>query len=283
MRGRGGPYGSSSAAGSRGRSGRQDAAYATYAFVTRNGFFLPQPVPITAGTVTLQEGTYLIEWTVTDPDGNSTSAQQTVDVALRIDESCCPLGSQVIYGTEYQNVFYPTSSACIFALGGGDMVVSSSETDFIVGGDGSDMIVGFGGDDVFLGGNAQDHLTPSFPFGGNPTAFGMGGGDAMYAIYSDSATLYGGAGHDHLVGSYGDDYIVPGPGRDAVAAMLGNDTVVIYNECELEWGKYLDGGTGDDTLIIPVPASELSGRGVTQTGFEHVLVDTSQVHLSECL
>ena len=31
VRGRGGPYGSSSAAGSRGRSGRQDAAYATYA------------------------------------------------------------------------------------------------------------------------------------------------------------------------------------------------------------------------------------------------------------
>jgi hypothetical protein len=63
---------------------------------------------------------------------------------------------------------------------------------------------------------------------------------------------------------------------------IGNDTVVIRNICEVQALEVLDGGLGNDTLITPVPVTQLQAKGVLLAGFENVIVSTSEQHLSEC-
>ena len=64
--------------------------------------------------------------------------------------------------------------------------------------------------------------------------------------------------------------IVPGPGRDEVYAQGGNDTVYIYDVCELVRGEILSGGSGTDTLYLPVTKTQAQSMGVTISSFESV-------------
>ena len=68
----------------------------------------------------------------------------------------------------------------------------------------------------------------------------------------------------------------------SVAAGAGNDTVTLLHECEITPGMSLQGGSGTDTLVSPVPLSTLQANGISVGGFEQVVVNTQQGHLSEC-
>jgi Ca2+-binding RTX toxin-like protein len=104
----------------------------------------------------------------------------------------------------------------------------------------------------------------------------------VHARFASSARVFGGGGDDVIVGSDGADQIFPGPGRALVVAGAGDDTVTIYDPCELATGTRLDGGDGNDTLVTPVPADALAAAGVQVTGFENVIVDATHAYLSEC-
>ena len=80
----------------------------------------------------------------------------------------------------------------------------------------------------------------------------------------------------------GSDFVHPAGGVDTVHTGGGNDTVVVYDLCELSSGEVLDGGSGSDTLVIPVSLAQVQLRGVSVIGFENVVVQANQRHLALC-
>ena len=95
-------------------------------------------------------GNTLVTWTATDDASNTVSATQTVTAELGDNPSCCPLGSNIIEGTEGRDVLLGTAvSDCIILKGGDDVLNSLGGDDFISGGWGRDVITsGFGNDNI---------------------------------------------------------------------------------------------------------------------------------------
>ncbi len=249
-----------------------------------NGTPLPSPVAVDGQTkrVILPIGVTVVEWTATDVSGISTTVQQTVEVKEASGRQCCAPHQQIIEGDDRANHIMPKEERayCVVAHGGKDVVHTRGGSDHLLGGDdadhlksdeGADVIIGGAGTDVIHGG-VRSHLRAS----GGPDH------DSMHAPRTDSSELFGGDGKDVLVGGHGEDFLAPGPGGGVAVAGPGNDTVVIYNLCEAVPGLLLDGGLGTDTLVTPVPLSDLRSRGVVVVGFENVVVDVGQGYLSEC-
>lgn len=55
--------------------------------ISENGLVLIPPIPVVGGQVTLGFGTFVVQWSVTDPPGNSATADQTVVVGTNIQAS----------------------------------------------------------------------------------------------------------------------------------------------------------------------------------------------------
>jgi hypothetical protein len=167
---------------------------------------------------------------------------------------------------------------------GNDTIWSGDYADFVWGQNGSDDLRLEYGDDYGNGGAGNDVIHGSR---GNDELIGGTGDDALWGEEHDDL-LIGGDGNDLLVGdsywlaSPGNDVLIPGAGRDEVWGDSGDDTVIIYDVCELQWGEYLDGGPGYDTLISPIGLSELNARGVSAVNFESVQIDDSQPYLASC-
>lgn len=179
---------------------------------------------------------------------------------------------------------------------GDDIVIASDDDDYIAGGggddtlttdDGNDFVLGEGGDDDILAGSGDDVVSAG---AGDDIVGGGHGHDRLYAgsghdvVLGDGGddTLVGGPGDDLLTGGSGDDILVGGPGDDTVNAGSGDDIVIVRNVCELEAGELLLGGSGFDTLVIPVDQAQLAAFGVIVLGFEDVIVTDELLHESEC-
>jgi len=93
----------------------------------------------------------------------------------------------------------------IFALGGNDFIVGSSDASRISGDDGNDSLFGGSNSDILFGGAGNDIL------------FGGSGND----------TLLGGKGDDILNGGKGADILIGGAGKDTLTGGLGPDTFVL--------------------------------------------------------
>jgi len=94
--------------------------------------------------------------------------------------------TNIIYGTEGDDVLYGTAA-----------------NDLILGLGGNDFLIGLDGDDVLIGGDGDDILE------------GLKGNDR----------LDGGAGNDLLMGGIGDDILCGGPGEDSLEGEAGNDVL----------------------------------------------------------
>ncbi len=140
------------------------------------------------------------------------------------------------------------------------------------------MLKSQGGDDVIFGNDGDDDIT--YQGNGNVVISGGPGDDKIHLAFGPTSRIFAGPGNDLVTCDGGDDTIYPGAGRDTIRAGSGDDTVIFSNVCELDSNKLLNGGAGDDTLILPVPLASLNG--VTVIGFEHIVVDSSQQHLAEC-
>lgn len=242
-----------------------------------------EPGPAIAGDdprAVLPVGTTEVEWTATDVNGNVSTATQVVTV-LESDTAaaCCQPSQTLVLGNSWPNVFVLPlpNEYCVFGRGGVDTIVTGLGPDLLSGGAALDYLTSGSALDVVLGRSGSDVLT--LPVG-NGTVYGGDGHDVIEV--TGGGTIYGNRGDDAIVGAVGNHFIYPGPGRDSVETGVGNDTVTIFNECELEPFEVLDGGLGVDTLVTPLPVLDLIARGVVVLNFENVVVTGANRHLAEC-
>lgn len=248
-----------------------------------NGRPLSEPalVDSTTGEVALMPGsTFVVEWVATG-DGGSTVVTQTGTIGGGSSVACCGANQLLIEGTAGRDGYRFTTdpAVCVLAYDGDDRVTASLEADFLSGGNQDDTLNGYGGDDVLMGDAGDDRLVAGV---GYFQAFGGPGLDVIDARDATNARLFGNAGNDVIVGSPGSDLVVPGPGVDRVDGRSGDDTIVIYDTCEIQPLSIIDGGDGFDTLVSPVSAASLLSMGVGVANIEKVEVVTSQAHLAEC-
>ncbi|GAB3036872.1 hypothetical protein GCM10011376_32250 [Nocardioides flavus (ex Wang et al. 2016)] len=119
--------------------------------------------------------------------------------------------------------------------------VAAHGNDTVTGFDGGIRIVASDLGDTIKGTNSADVIAAR---GGDDTVFGRGGDDAISA---DSA---GTAGNDRVYGDAGDDSIVGSAGTDAFVGGSGSDTLSTSSESR----QALRGGSGVDTIVLPLPA-----------------------------
>jgi len=222
----------------------------------------------------------VIRWTVSDGGTTVFTTQRvTINVSSDTSATCCPAGYQVVTGNDWPNILtVPLSRQyCVLGKGSFDVIVTGPQADAVFGGEGNDTITNLGGGGLTVGGNGNDRV---FGFSGGGDVYGGAGNDMLTDL--GPGTVQGGTGGDTIVGAFGSHHIVPGPGVDWVEAGPGNDTILIYSLCEVGAGEIIDGSFGNDTLVSPVPLSELSSRGVIVLGIENVVVDPNLSYLSEC-
>ena len=158
---------------------------------------------------------------------------------------CCPLGTTPVVLTEQANSHNnSTANRCIVALGGSDTIFNSGSGSVVLAGSGDDTIMGGSGGQI-RGGSGRDTIN------------GFTG-----------AVVLGGDDDDTINAANGDNFVYPGAGIDNVACGTGADTVVIYDLCETGFGERLDGGSGVNTLVTPVPLSQLQALGVIVSNFK---------------
>ncbi|MEG3843620.1 S8 family serine peptidase [Microcoleus sp. herbarium14] len=105
----------------------------------------------------------------------------------------------------------------LFALGGNDFIVGSSDAEIISGDDGNDRLLGGGNSDTLFGGVGNDLLN---------------GGASSDILFGDSGsdTLQGGRGDDALSGGAGSDVLVGDAGKDTLTGGLGSDIFVLRSD-----------------------------------------------------
>ena len=166
----------------------------------------------TAISASQGESPEIIQYTLTDSDGQSDTAQLSI---YAIDNT--------IAGT--------TTADSIVGSINNDAITGDDGDDTLDGSDGHDTISGGAGDDTLLGGTGLDNLS-----GGDGSDTLLGGADDDF--------LDGGLGSDILDGGTGDDIIKGGDGDDSIYGGAGYDL--------LEGGQGDDqmyGGAGDDSLL----------------------------------
>lgn len=173
-------------------------------------------------------------------------------------QHCCPAGTTPVILTEgSDNRSFTQTNRCIVALGGHDAVTTSGTGTTVLGGAGDDQLTGVANSRV-RGGEGNDTIN-----------------------VSGGAVAIGGPGNDTIMAGNGDNFVYPGPGQDVVAGGTGNDTVVIYDVCELTGGKNLDGSSGTNTLVTPVPVATLQAMGVAVSNFQNIVVQGNSCR-SDC-
>jgi len=131
----------------------------------------------------------------------------------------------------------------------GDIVSGDAADNSLTGTDASDQINGYAGDDLVAGGPGDDQLYGDLGQdtllgeAGNDTLHGDEGDDSLSG--QDGADdLYGHAGQDTLSGGAGDDTLQGGEGNDSLAGDAGDDA--LHGGLD---DDTLDGGAGADTLF----------------------------------
>ncbi len=109
---------------------------------------------------------------------------------------------------------------------------------------------------------------------------GLEGRDTIAAQGGHSIVI-GGPNDDTIQAANGNNYVVPGGGVDTVATGTGDDTVAIYDMCELVSGDTVDLGTGNNTLIAPLGLSDLQARGLNIANVQNILIQQNSCR-SEC-
>ena len=107
---------------------------------------------------------------------------------------------------------------------------------------------------------------------------GLDGRDTISAAIG-SATVFGGADDDIIFAGLGNNTVIPG--RDTVNTGNGDDTIIIYDVCEVAGGETIAAGLGHDILISPVSLAELQALGVVVDGIDEVIIQQNSCK-SEC-
>lgn len=136
-------------------------------------------------------------------------------------------------------------AAALFGGAGSDVLSSDTTGAFLDGGEGDDVIAGGAGDDVIFGGA---HATEN-------------------ADLQDNDMIDGGAGNDRISGGYGADVLLGGDGDDVINHLGHVGEEVSWERHSFDWhldgaSDHLDGGTGNDVLIMDRFDSASGGEGI---------------------
>ena len=202
-------------------------------------------------------------------------------------ESCCPyeMRDPVMVEHSWRSENLTESSCVVGSKLADDIILNGRLPHLLATGSGDDKVqvvrsessVQLGaGNDYFStatevlahvdGGPGQDTLHGSDQ---NDHMLGGDGADTLMAAAGDDV-LWGGAGNDHIISGSGNDTIYPGQGKDQVNAGPGDDRVIFTQACELELGAVLVGGSGHDTLYLPISLEQAETWGLIHSGFEQV-------------
>ncbi len=182
-------------------------------------------------------------------------------------------GDDSVYaGSGNDTVYLGNGDDGVSGGSGNDTIYGGSGNDYISGGDGDDTLYGESGNDriiagsgtdVIYGGDGNDYISTSGNTTlntGNSLAYG-GDGDDEIVSGGDNGTLYGGAGNDTIEDTNGSDTIYGGEGNDYIEDKFSGPV-----EGALSLVEYIDGGAGDDTMIITAfGAAELYGGSGNDT------------------
>lgn len=252
-----------------------------------NGETLSQPLEVEQGKLVAQlpVGQSVVEWTLKIEDQTIVFQQRITVVQASDANRLCPEDHLVLTDTpDNDEIFsYGPENHCFVGLGGTDVVSTGAGNDAVFAGASRLLAEDFGGELTVVGGAFDDVvLSTSWD---ERSVHTYGGDDRVKTLGSGASWVFTGDGNDLISDGLGDAWIAPGRGQDEVYAGPGNDTVVFYDQCELEGisGSILYGGIGYDTLRIPVTAEELANMGVFFFGFDKVVEsDTSQSYLADC-
>lgn len=153
---------------------------------------------------------------------------------------------------------------------------------YAFGGDGNDTITGGEGAAAIFGGTGEDMISASNTTqgtwidggDGNDTIIGSARNDALYGgahgagdeAVGDDDVISGGAGDDTIAGGYGADTLLGGDGDDVIDHLGRAEQEISAPHHEFSWhidnqADVLDGGAGNDTLIIDRADSATGGEG----------------------
>ncbi len=108
----------------------------------------------------------------------------------------------------------------------------------------------------------------------NQCIVGMGGRDNIGAQGGHSIVITG-PGDDTIQAANGNNYVAPGAGADTVSTGTGDDTMAIFDICEMDKGKTVDLGTGNNTLIAPLPLADMQAKGLNIANVQNVVVQAN--------
>ena len=149
------------------------------------------------------------------------------------------------FGGEGDDILVAADGVAALFGGTGDDILAASLADaFLDGGLGDDMIAGGAGNDVLSGGA---HVADS-------------------AGAQDDDRISGGGGDDDIRGGFGADVLIGGSGDDVIDHLGRVEEDVVWEKTLFDWHvdgaqDRLDGGTGNDTLIMGREDIATGGEG----------------------
>ena len=204
--------------------------------------------------------------------GTATGGDATGDVISGIDGIYGSAYNDTLIGSDafstdpadtYTSIIYGNAgNDSIDGAGGDDSLYGGADNDTILGGAGNDYIEGGTGADSAIGGAGNDTLY----LGDGNDSMGVGdtGDDLVYGEGGDDV-LSGDAGNDTIYGGIGNDAIEGHDGADTIYGEEGDDYLAGFDVTGITYPEnrtlnptvgsddgsadYIDGGTGNDTVL----------------------------------
>lgn len=160
---------------------------------------------------------------------------------------------------------------------GNDAIWAGHGHDSVWGGDGNDSVLGEQGNDAIFGGAGKDSLA------------GCDGDDSLSGG-ADKDTLLGGAGNDWqdggdgddwLLGSDGNDSLIGGAGSDELDGGAGQDTLSGVETEGPQETDFINGGTGDDRLVLGAGDIGTGGEGKDEFVLQEWLTEGQVVRIED--
>lgn len=170
----------------------------------------------------------------------------------------------------------------------GLLLEGTNSADNISGTNGPDILSGENGADRLDGQSGVDYILGG---GGDDTLFGQDGNDSLFGSAGNDE-LRGGAGDDTLLGASGNDSLYGGAGNDElVGADIHNrdlevadryspeepSSPLVFEEPTDEEANLLDGGDGDDCLLMGEGDTAIGGAGSDHFEVGHWVEDAANV------
>jgi VCBS repeat-containing protein len=224
-------------------------------------------------TFLLDTSNRIVTVTITDQNGNSTTATASVPVAAVVTDFAGGAGinaftgganSDRIIGLDGDDVLNGGSGGDDYIDGGADddTIIAANGNNQLLGGDGDNTITAGNGNNIITAGTGDDNVT----VGNGDNQITLGDGDNTVTTGDGNNAVTTGVGDDTITTGSGDDIIVAGDGSNRIVSGGGADQIFTGIGDDV-----LDAGSGDDRIV--------AGRGdddiTSGTGADTIVFDSN--------